>query len=324
MKRIVVLLLVLSLCVSLCACGKSADAKKVDEKILAIGEVTLGSKAEIEDALNSYNALTEEEKTTIENLDILKKAQVSYLEVLIASIQNIRINDKETLLQAQNYYESLSPEQQHMGNFQEELEKLEKDYAELEIEYARQEAFEELKELIRTKGTAIKEGGVNNSDKIVKWVCNGIELDNQYGSISYSTNMAIEDTDDFYENRTLYYPETWISMSIRKERFDVYFHSMFNAFASSNDIDIAKGKMNDIMYENYAINGELPDITDFSSNYIAMIKYDTPFDTTTEYGEYIRGCIHEEICSILATFKTELGFDLTRLGFSADVAKGIE
>lgn len=316
MKKTLALLLMLSLCVTLCACGKSADAKKVDEQISEIGKVTLDSKAEIDDALNSYNALTEKEKATIENLDILKEAQVSYLGVLIASIKDIKLEDKETLLQARNYYDSLSAEQKGMANFQVELEKIENAYAKLE-------AFEELKELIRNKGTAVKEGGVNNSDSVEKWVYGKIEL-SKWGSISCTVDIDIENTDDLTVGRTYYFPETWITMSIDEEEFDVYFHSMFNAFASSNDIEIAQGKMNGIKYDNYVIDGELPDITDYSSNTLAMIRYDTPFDSDVGYGEYIRGCIHDRIYTILTIFKNELEFDITRLGFSEDVAKGIE
>lgn len=316
MKKTLALLLMLSLCVTLCACGKSADAKKVDEQILEIGKVTLDSKAEIDDALNSYNALTEKEKTTIENLDILKEAQVSYLGVLIASIKDIKLEDKETLLQARNYYDSLSAEQKGMANFQVELEKIENAYAKLE-------AFEELKELIRNKGTAVKEGGVNNSDSVEKWVYGKIEL-SKWGRISCTVDIDIENTDDLTIGRTYYFPETWITMSIDEEEFDVYFHSMFNAFASSNDIEIAQGKMNGIKYDNYVIDGELPDITDYSSDTLAMIRYDTPFDSDVEYGEYIRGCIHDFIHAILTIFKNELEFDITTLGFSEDVAKGIE
>ena len=343
MKKILALLLVFSICVTLCACAEGADitnadtksaditnagtksaaAKKVDDQILAIGDVTRGSKVAIDAASNSYNALTEEEKNTIENLDMLKEAQISYLKILIASITDLSLSGKETLQQARSYYDSLSPEQKEKANCQAEIEKLEADYAKWT---AKREAFEELKELIRTKGTAIKAGGVNNSDTIVKWVCDGIVLSNQSfnkGDISYDITMDIENTDDFWIGRTWYYPETWINVSIDEDHFDIIFSSSFHAYASMDDIKLALGAMEEIRFEDYSINGKLPDITDYSSDQTAMIRYDAPFDTDAEYGEYIRGCIHDQICVILSTFKTELGFDITKLGFSEDVAKGI-
>lgn len=65
MKKGISLVLVLVMCVSLCACGKSKAAKECEELIAAIGEVSVDSKDAIEAAERSYSALTAEEKDSI-------------------------------------------------------------------------------------------------------------------------------------------------------------------------------------------------------------------------------------------------------------------
>lgn len=75
MKKAISLLLALVLCLSLCACGKSAKAKTVDEMILAIGEVTNDNISDVETAMEAYDALPEQDKKTIENYALLQTAQ---------------------------------------------------------------------------------------------------------------------------------------------------------------------------------------------------------------------------------------------------------
>ena len=65
MKRVISLALVVALCLSLCACGKSQAAKECEELIAAIGEVSIDSKDAIEAAERAYSALTADEKDSI-------------------------------------------------------------------------------------------------------------------------------------------------------------------------------------------------------------------------------------------------------------------
>lgn len=65
----------LILCLSLCACGKSEEAKAVDEMLSAIGEVTNDNLEEAETALAAYNALSDKDRETIENTTILERIQ---------------------------------------------------------------------------------------------------------------------------------------------------------------------------------------------------------------------------------------------------------
>ena len=75
MKRMIAICLCSILLLSLCACGKSKEAQAVDDLILAIGEVSLESENAIENAESAYLALDEKDKKTVENIEILQKAE---------------------------------------------------------------------------------------------------------------------------------------------------------------------------------------------------------------------------------------------------------
>lgn len=77
MRKALSLLLALIMCLSLCACGKSEAVKNVETLIDAIGEVSLDSESAIVAAENAYNSLTEEEKATVTNADVLSVARIT-------------------------------------------------------------------------------------------------------------------------------------------------------------------------------------------------------------------------------------------------------
>ena len=77
-KRIAVFLAALML-LSLCGC-KSKAAKETDELILKIGEVTASSTDEVERAESAYDALSDKEKTQVENYAVLEQAQKDLAE----------------------------------------------------------------------------------------------------------------------------------------------------------------------------------------------------------------------------------------------------
>lgn len=83
MKKIIALMLALSMVFTLCGCGKSENAKKAEELIKAIVEVTLDSEKQINEAQEFYDSLTEEEKAEVENYAALEGA-VSHYEELVA------------------------------------------------------------------------------------------------------------------------------------------------------------------------------------------------------------------------------------------------
>ena len=92
MKKILVLIFAICLCLGVCACGeepevaKSVEAQKADELILAIGEVSLESEAAIVAANVYYDTLSDEQKAQVENFAVLESA-VSDLEGLKKTVE---------------------------------------------------------------------------------------------------------------------------------------------------------------------------------------------------------------------------------------------
>lgn len=75
MKKLLCLLLVLAMCLSFCACGKSDAVKNVEAQIAGISEDPLQSREAVEAALEAWGLLTEKEQGKVENAQILLDAQ---------------------------------------------------------------------------------------------------------------------------------------------------------------------------------------------------------------------------------------------------------
>ena len=78
MRRFIAFVLVLVLCLSLSACGKSKAAKEAEAAIEAIGEVTIDSGEAIKNAEKLYNILTDSEKEDVNNRLMLVDAQEEF------------------------------------------------------------------------------------------------------------------------------------------------------------------------------------------------------------------------------------------------------
>ncbi len=78
MKKVLALLLVLVMCLSLAACGKSKAVKAAEEAIDAIGEVTINSGDAIKNAEKLYGILTDAERQKVDNRLTLVEAQESF------------------------------------------------------------------------------------------------------------------------------------------------------------------------------------------------------------------------------------------------------
>ena len=74
MKKLLALLLALSMMLILCACGgKSEAAQAVDDAIIAIGDFSLGKEEDIRAARELYDALSDSDKEDVENLALLEE-----------------------------------------------------------------------------------------------------------------------------------------------------------------------------------------------------------------------------------------------------------
>ena len=81
MKKFISLLLVVVMCLSLAACGKSEAVKVAEEAIAAIGEVTVDSGEAIKNAEKYYEILTDAEKAEVENRMVLAEAKEAFEKV---------------------------------------------------------------------------------------------------------------------------------------------------------------------------------------------------------------------------------------------------
>lgn len=90
MKKMIVAVILICICLNLCACEKSEEAQIVDDLILSIGDVTLATKATINNVREQYEMLSEKEKQQVENYHILENA-IETLSIL--EEEKARINE---------------------------------------------------------------------------------------------------------------------------------------------------------------------------------------------------------------------------------------
>lgn len=72
MKKWIALLLMLALCLALTGCGKSEEVKNVEAMIKGLGEITEESLESVFEARKAYDALSDEDKEKVKNIDKLK------------------------------------------------------------------------------------------------------------------------------------------------------------------------------------------------------------------------------------------------------------
>lgn len=81
MKKAIIFIVSIVLCVCLCACGKSEAVKSAEEAISAIGEVSVDSGDAIANAEKLYGILTDAEKEKVENRLTLVEAREQFEKV---------------------------------------------------------------------------------------------------------------------------------------------------------------------------------------------------------------------------------------------------
>ncbi|MGN0962690.1 MAG: hypothetical protein ACI4PP_03850, partial [Clostridia bacterium] len=120
-------------------------AKAVEKQIAAIGEVTIESKGAIEAARATYDALTEEQKGLVENLDtliaaedalqaLLDEAAAKAVDEKIAAIGEVTKDSKGAIEAARAAYDALTEGQKELVTKLDVLIAAEKAYADLTAE----------------------------------------------------------------------------------------------------------------------------------------------------------------------------------------------
>ena len=135
MKKFTVVLLVLLMCISLCACGKSEEATHADETIAAIGEVTEKSLSQIERAEKEVDNLSEKDVQSLDNLTMLYDARAAYnqlmadnTEELISAIGQPSHESLPLIEKARAAYEELDEEIKNLVENYDVLEEAEAGY----------------------------------------------------------------------------------------------------------------------------------------------------------------------------------------------------
>ncbi len=124
MKKIVSILLIILICVSLFACGKSDAAKAFEEMVNGIGTVSLDSEEAITIAENAYQALTDKDRSAVKNSNTtLKEIRAEYqtlreeaeqktrfdeLTGLIDAVGTVSLDSQEAIIAAEEAYSKFS------------------------------------------------------------------------------------------------------------------------------------------------------------------------------------------------------------------------
>lgn len=117
MKRGISFVLVLVMCLSLCACGKSQAVKDVEQAIDAIGEVSLDSNDVILKAERLYDNLTDSEKAEVANKALLVEARFTYDRFYNDKVYSIAKKAYELLCEAEKLYCYESGNMHRAGEF---------------------------------------------------------------------------------------------------------------------------------------------------------------------------------------------------------------
>ena len=146
---------------------ESADAvAAVVEKIDALNTIDLDSKADIEAARAAYNALANEQRAQVTNIEKLDAAEVAYEALLadqavakvvadkIAAIGTVTLESEAAIKEARAAYDALTDSQKLMVENLETLEKAEAAYKQLAVDQA---AAKAVVDKIAAIGTVTKE-----------------------------------------------------------------------------------------------------------------------------------------------------------------------
>lgn len=119
MKKYLVVIMAVLMALCLCACGKSEAVKAAEEKIAAIGEVTLDSEKRISAAEKAVEKLSDDELKQLDKAEELKKAREAYedlvlenkaaaVDSVIDQIGEVTLESAEKINAAQQAFEQLT------------------------------------------------------------------------------------------------------------------------------------------------------------------------------------------------------------------------
>ena len=135
MKKISFLMVVAICSVLFLTSCKSEEARNVEQQISSIGDVTEGSYAIIQEARQSYDALSNKDKKSITNYSTLETAELTYntifsekVDELIASIGAINDESGAAIDLARSEYDKLSKDQKALVKNFGDLINAEKEY----------------------------------------------------------------------------------------------------------------------------------------------------------------------------------------------------
>ncbi len=133
MKKASIGVIIICMIFLLTAC-KSEEVKSVEQQISAIGDVSQESYDKIQEAIKSYDNLSNEEKENVSNYNLLEKAENIYyamrVDEIIENLGPINVESRTEIDYARMEYEKLSKAQRSNVNLFGKLIKTEKEYGE--------------------------------------------------------------------------------------------------------------------------------------------------------------------------------------------------
>ena len=115
MKRLMVIMLAIVMLLPLCACGKKSEAAALlDEMILQLGEISIGSGDDIRGLEEAVDRLDSADRRRLDNLKILEQARDRYdalcagqVELQILAIGNVTLDSEDAIKSARSAYNTL-------------------------------------------------------------------------------------------------------------------------------------------------------------------------------------------------------------------------
>ena len=236
MNKKIMFALILALSVLLLGGCQSRQSKEVEQKISAIGEVTLDSDAVIKEAEQAFDALNDTDAKNVKNAESLTQARNRYNELVkkketeelkalakdvdnsISAIGNVTVDSKEAIVDARKKYNTLSEEAKTYVGKLHDLEEAEHSLELLHAEEA-EKAIASIGEVTLDSEQAIDDARdvlstlTYSERKLVKNLSDLENAKDTYKQLKIDEAnkllASFKKEEDKVENRTFYYPSAW-------------------------------------------------------------------------------------------------------------------